>query len=1497
MASVAVMRNRGGCFLPENSPAAALAAHDDKDCWVKPLARQHARAGAQLAACVIAETAQTVILQPAVAMSMESKQETESTSPAGAASPSTEDSSNKDDEVPISGRRAKAMSVGNAASLFGASDDDVAALFGGGADTPSKPASMAQSPFDAIGEESEEAAAQPAVQQQVSVPAAGSAANDVPESPSDTAAALFGDGGQTPVEWLGGASGSSATASSSDDASNLFASVPQQQQAQDPSLYASGQFGDAQYGYDYSTTGQEAYNYQQDPQQYAQYALSGQQQQQYAQYAPQAPQQQVQPYTQYEEAAPDNFNQSMYYDPTQQQQYQQTLQAQAHLQQAPVGVNGQPSQVAYDQQQYSQYASPAAGQQDQYAAYYAQQPYPAQQQQPVSAYQSQGYLPAQQSYQTSYSAPAGPAQGSQLSQSQASQAGAKSQYAPTYSETYDPYAPSSDPYRAQQIYRQPPPAHSKQPSLSSSKTTPNLAAPIQSTSAQQPGKKDPKLNRSASSFFAELPPMPVKSRPASAVGARAAASPVPPVPALPGVHQQAMPPPPPKSKSPAPLSGYGQQRPPSRVKSTQPAPDYGGWSPSMSGSTHSRPGSRTEQRQGSIASTSSYPSQPETSRTSYSQGQQQASQAYGQYGENNTAGSGSHGDHNAYQTTPAGVHSQQGMTSPAMSSRQSLDSNRSYQGHQAHVQPHSSQSFGTSQSRPQSRSSQPAHPSPAGSASVLPPARRVASRNTSTQQHSAPIPAAATGAPISNQLGLTNDNDMGDLANTFAKQNIGREEQSASPATAETSLSRAIKTPLPASEPDTEPRVFSPQQSQWTDLPHAPSKTGQAGASLSPRPPSVPLLSVSLPSPEVDKKPSLSPLDEDMTSADSQTYASETPSDVRDAEEELRMAEQEIKMEEDDFDQKPSHATLARTEGLSEGYTSSLTYGSSPYEGKPPYGKHHTHRLIRFFISAEESKPSPEDLQQAWKTEDPNDPYAQGAQHTQQQDAAYSGWQQDSYGQPQAQGHYENTQYSQQSANAQYDAYHSYEAQQQQSGPGAAQEFLYRAPPAEQETFGTAKEGAPYEFSTHDSNYAQNSYEQPSTTSYEPYQSNTAAGSHLYPSSSQQHQQRLQNRPPVPIASFGFNGKLVTFFPSSSTAAASYGMYEQPGGSGSIIKIQKLADILPTDSSGLDSFPGPLFMDTGSTSASGKTKKKKELVTWLTARIEESQQERNYLGAGANEEAKAKAEQKTMSLQLVKTLLEHDGKLTGTPQIDRLVQQILVPRLAASEQSTASFAVAADLGKRASDVSSVASSQATEGDLDTLQMHLLKGEKREAVQYALNNRLYTHALVIASGTDKSLMAEVVKDFLAFELGGNAAGGREPLKVAYSLLAGSGPACSRFFTSCRPVREAELPFLIVNSTRVRFAETVLAQWTWPYRKSGWPGCRSLRSFDFAGAHTERTSRVSEQCTTSHLGQVARNSCHDYSESQPRGISGIDIAWRSLGRERLVQSCACLVGHEP
>lgn len=151
-----------------------------------------------------------------------------------------------------------------------------------------------------------------------------------------------------------------------------------------------------------------------------------------------------------------------------------------------------------------------------------------------------------------------------------------------------------------------------------------------------------------------------------------------------------------------------------------------------------------------------------------------------------------------------------------------------------------------------------------------------------------------------------------------------------------------------------------------------------------------------------------------------------------------------------------------------------------------------------------------------------------------------------------------------------------------------------------------------------------------------------------------------------------------------------------------------------------------------------------------------------------------------------------------SPQIDAAVRAVLVPRpgdVSGFEQSTSpktapysfdgattsSLALSAfDTNDRVLSVQTVKASA-----LDTIQGHLAQGERRAAYRYALDERLWAHAMIIASSIDKDAWKEVVNEFIRSEL--NAQGvaestgpdvtvsgtGREPLKVAYSLYSGQG----------------------------------------------------------------------------------------------------------------------------
>jgi hypothetical protein len=139
-----------------------------------------------------------------------------------------------------------------------------------------------------------------------------------------------------------------------------------------------------------------------------------------------------------------------------------------------------------------------------------------------------------------------------------------------------------------------------------------------------------------------------------------------------------------------------------------------------------------------------------------------------------------------------------------------------------------------------------------------------------------------------------------------------------------------------------------------------------------------------------------------------------------------------------------------------------------------------------------------------------------------------------------------------------------------------------------------------------------------------------------------------------------------------------------------------------------------------------------------------------------------------------------------------------VPRLADDEDSDlAKFSTPADgfgaLGGLASNEAPVSVTTLKPSALEKIQEFLIRGERRQACHYALDEKLWAHAMVIASSTDRDALQEVVKEFIRAELGSKevkddrtrlndprrgslltpTSNGRESLRVAYSLFAGQG----------------------------------------------------------------------------------------------------------------------------
>lgn len=108
------------------------------------------------------------------------------------------------------------------------------------------------------------------------------------------------------------------------------------------------------------------------------------------------------------------------------------------------------------------------------------------------------------------------------------------------------------------------------------------------------------------------------------------------------------------------------------------------------------------------------------------------------------------------------------------------------------------------------------------------------------------------------------------------------------------------------------------------------------------------------------------------------------------------------------------------------------------------------------------------------------------------------------------------------------------------------------------------------------------------------------------------------------------------------------------------------------------------------------------------------------------------------------------------------------------------------------------SNEATHGDddaenaerskkvLNKLETLLIKGDRAGAVEYAMQEDLWAHALILSSCVDKELWKKVVTSFVERDLSASAVnmprqdrfnvrGDKQSLRVLYSLFAGSGVA--------------------------------------------------------------------------------------------------------------------------
>ncbi|KAI9491844.1 Sec23-binding domain of Sec16-domain-containing protein [Zychaea mexicana] len=312
-----------------------------------------------------------------------------------------------------------------------------------------------------------------------------------------------------------------------------------------------------------------------------------------------------------------------------------------------------------------------------------------------------------------------------------------------------------------------------------------------------------------------------------------------------------------------------------------------------------------------------------------------------------------------------------------------------------------------------------------------------------------------------------------------------------------------------------------------------------------------------------------------------------------------------------------------------------------------------------------------------------------------------------------------------------------------------------------------------------------------------------------------------------PIVTFGFGGKMCVMFPQTVQRFTSHVGYESGApitkAMPSAVRISKLKDVVGSDQNptvaSLASFVGPVLND-----SKGSTKsKKKEVLAYVDKRIEEltaALPVQEGLGVEYRH-----AENRVLLWRLIKTLTENDGSIGDGDKMDIAVRALVQPIEKGDENDQGNFSVPAyaqaDGHQQDEDAENCERSKKVLGELEAC---LVKGDRSGAVEYAMQEDLWAHALILGSCVNKDVWKKVVTNFVERELSQsagktprqdrlNVTGDKQALRVLYSLFAGSGAASiSEFLPAATPQQRLGTPFGVSPQTQpAQATEDQLQQW--------------------------------------------------------------------------------------
>ncbi|KGO74279.1 COPII coat assembly protein, Sec16 [Penicillium italicum] len=263
----------------------------------------------------------------------------------------------------------------------------------------------------------------------------------------------------------------------------------------------------------------------------------------------------------------------------------------------------------------------------------------------------------------------------------------------------------------------------------------------------------------------------------------------------------------------------------------------------------------------------------------------------------------------------------------------------------------------------------------------------------------------------------------------------------------------------------------------------------------------------------------------------------------------------------------------------------------------------------------------------------------------------------------------------------------------------------------------------------------------------------------IVPNDGQEHDP-LERWKGAPIFKFGFGGSIASCFPKHIprySAGQAAPMIQPTLGEP---KISQLSEWLPS-ADNIVQHPGPL-----------KAKaKKKDLVTWLSSKIATFENLNLPTYEQVQSDTRKRQEEKTLLWKVVKLLVENDGNLDSSLEIQKSLRQIIFPNLPIPDaDGSYTSSLAASGGFAPSELPSQPDAVDAQW-LEELRLHLICGDREKAVWSAVDRRLWGHAMIISSTMDRSISKQVAQEFVRREVRSKSAN-TESLAALYEIFAGN-----------------------------------------------------------------------------------------------------------------------------